>query len=72
MCSYKTIAKPTNGIFRDRSSKFISYAFKVDNEEDVKSALATVKKEHPSANHICYSYRMNPAKDQWRPNDTGM
>jgi uncharacterized YigZ family protein len=68
---YTTIAHPTEGTFRDRGSKFIGYAFPVNNEKEVKEHLLNLKKLHPSARHVCYAFRINPLNEYWRANDDG-
>jgi len=68
---YTTIASPTEGTFRDRGSKFIGYAFPVNNEKEVKEHLLNLKKLHPSARHVCYAFRINPLNEYWRANDDG-
>jgi len=69
--SYQTVKAPTEGIFRDRGSKFIAYASRVFSEADVKEQLELVKKEHPKARHHCYSYRLGLDKHRYRANDDG-
>jgi len=72
--TYKTITKPSEGmLFKDKNSKFFGYAFPVLNEEDVKSQLETLKKEHHSARHWCYAYRLGKIenKQTYRANDDG-
>ncbi len=68
---YTTIASPTEGTFRDRGSKFIGYAFPVNNEREVKEHLLNLKKLHPSSRHVCYAFRINPLNEYWRANDDG-
>lgn len=72
--TYKTITKPSERmLFKDKNSKFFGYAFPVLNEEDVKSQLETLKKEHHSARHWCYAYRLGKIenKQTYRANDDG-
>jgi len=69
---YLTIKKnsePT--IFKDRKSKFIAYAFPVQNTEDVKSYIQQLKKTHHNARHWCYAYRLGIEKITERANDDG-
>ena len=68
---YFTIKNPSEGIFKDRGSKFISYAFPVTDESNVKDHLQSLKKLHPSASHFCYAFRINPMNEYWRANDDG-
>jgi len=69
--SYFTIEKKSEGVFRDRGSKFIGLAFPVTNENEIKDILSQLKKEHPSANHFCYAYRLGSDKLNFRANDDG-
>jgi uncharacterized YigZ family protein len=69
--AYQTIAKPTEGEFRDRGSKFIAYAYEVSTEEEVKERLAEVKSIHPKARHHCYGYQLGLEDDRYRANDDG-
>ena len=69
--TYKTIALPSEGIFKDKGSKFISYAFPVSDEESVKEIVQRIKKEHYSARHHCYAYRLGFSGENYRVNDDG-
>ena len=70
--TYKTIEKKYGPYqFKDRKSKFISYAFPVQSTEEVKKHLEALKKEHHSARHWCYAYRMGIEKIEERANDDG-
>jgi uncharacterized YigZ family protein len=69
--TYKTIESPSEGLYKDRGSKFIAYAYPVTNERQVKEHLATLRKEHFSARHHCYAFRIGPDKQLFRANDDG-
>jgi len=69
--TYNEIKLETSGIYRERGSKFIAYAFKVYSEEDVKSQLKKIKQSESSANHHCYAYVLHPDKSNYRVNDDG-
>ncbi|KHJ37675.1 hypothetical protein PBAC_21390 [Pedobacter glucosidilyticus] len=47
--TYKTIQSPAEGIFRDKGSKFIAYAFPFPHENYLKSIIADIKTAHPKA-----------------------
>jgi uncharacterized YigZ family protein len=69
---YKTITKPAEGeLFKDKNSKFYGYAFHVTNEEQVKTHLEALKKEHYSARHWCYAYQIGTETISYRANDDG-
>lgn len=69
--SYKTIAKPSEGSYSEKRSKFLAYAFPVQNEQEVKDRLTEIQKKHWDARHHCYAYILGPHKDAYRLNDNG-
>lgn len=69
--TYYTIEKECEALFKDRGSKFIAFAFPVQNEAVIKEKLTALKKLHPSANHHCYAYRLGADKQNYRSNDDG-
>ena len=69
--TYKTIAKPAEGSYSEKRSKFLAYAFTVQNEMEVKQRLAEIQKKHWDARHHCYAYILGPHKDAYRLNDNG-
>ena len=69
--TYKSIKSPCEGFFKDRGSKFYAYAYPVQNEEEIKEILASIKKEHHSARHHCYAWRLGKEKINHRANDDG-
>ena len=68
---YKTIKNPSEGIYRDKGSKFLAFAFPFQKEEQLKEIIAKLKTEHPKANHHCYAYRLTPDRSIFRANDDG-
>lgn len=69
--TYYTIEKPSNGIFKDKGSKFLSFAYPVNNEEIIKKTIEKIRKEYFDARHHCYAYRLGPDKLLYRFNDDG-
>ena len=69
--SYFTITKPAQGSYRDKGSKFLSYAYPVQSEAEIKEKLQELKKEHPSARHHCYAWRLGVDGAAYRANDDG-
>ncbi|WP_317898608.1 IMPACT family protein [Aurantibacillus circumpalustris] len=69
--SYITITDSAQGVFKDKGSKFLAFAWPVKTELEVKEHLLQLKKEHPSANHLCYAWRLGPDKLAYRTNDDG-
>src|SRR5680860_1427595 len=69
--TYKTIEQPVEGYFKDKGSKFYAFAFPVNHENDIKEILTRIKKEHHSARHHCYAWRLGTEKITFRANDDG-
>lgn len=69
---YKTINKPVENILlKEKGSKFIGFAFPVNNESELKYALEKIRSEHPKATHHCYAFRMGLNGENYRANDDG-
>ena len=69
--SYKTIVKSSEGLYKEKGSKFIALSFHAESEEQCKLILQDVKKEYYDARHHCYAYRVNPEDEKYRSNDDG-
>lgn len=69
---YKTILKPSKEIiFKEKKSKFYGYVFPIKEENDIKPILEALKKQHYTANHICYAWQLGVEKTRYRVNDDG-
>ncbi len=69
--TYKTIGEPTEGIFRDRGSKFMAYLYPIRSETEIKDILNSIKALHPKARHYCWAIRLTPDRSVFRVNDDG-
>ncbi len=69
--TYFSIVEACQSEFRDRGSRFIAFAFPINNKQQFKDILATLKKEHPKAVHHCLAYRIGNSGDQFRSSDDG-
>ena len=68
---YLTIARTSEGFYKEKGSKFIAHAFPVKTEVEVKEQLAALRKSHYDARHHCYAYRLGHEGEQFRANDDG-
>jgi len=68
---YLTISKPAEGLFKDRGSKFLGFAFPVSTEEEVKENLEKIRNQYHDARHHCYAYLLGIEKEKYRTNDDG-
>lgn len=68
---YKTIARAAEITYRQLSSKFYTYAYPVETEEEIKEYLEALRKRWYDATHHCYAWRLGPHGEQFRANDDG-
>lgn len=68
---YFSIEKITQGLYKEKGSKFIAYAFPVESLDAVTEKLQEVKSMHPKARHHCYAYRLGTDGNEYRQNDDG-
>jgi Uncharacterized conserved protein len=68
---YNTISLPSTGIFKDKGSKFLAFAYPVKNENEVKILVDKLRKEYFDARHHCFAYRIGADKLAFRANDDG-
>lgn len=69
--TFQTIAQPAEGLYKEKGSRFISFAYPVENEEAIKLILAGIRKEHFSARHCCYAWSLGIDHGRYRINDDG-
>ena len=69
--SYLTIEGNSEAIFKERSSKFLCYAFHVESEEEIAAYLEPLRKKYYDATHHCYAWRLGPFGERFRANDDG-
>lgn len=69
--SYKTLAAPSEGLYKEKGSKFIALAFPVSSEEEIKEALENTRKKYHDARHHCYAWALGIGRENYRENDDG-
>ncbi|WP_053992585.1 YigZ family protein [Mangrovimonas sp. TPBH4] len=72
--TYKTIANTSNEVlFKEKNSKFFGYAFPITSEDEAKTHIEALKKQHHSARHWCYAYQIGTQEPNisFRANDDG-
>ena len=71
MDTYKTIASPAEGLYKEQGSKFLSFAYPVSSVDEVKILVEAKRKEFHDARHVCYAYMLGLARTEFRSNDDG-
>lgn len=69
--SYLTIASAAEAVYKEKSSKFLAYAYPVQSEEQIRDILESLRKRYYDATHHCYAWRLGPRGEVFRSNDDG-
>jgi len=68
---YISIAMRSDGVYKDRGSKFIALAIPVSSEEEAKAGVEEVRKKYHDAHTKAYAYRIGADGEVWKANDDG-
>jgi len=70
--SFNTIKSAVeNVLLKEKGSKFLSFVFPLNDENDLKKNLEKIREEHPKATHHCYAFRLGMKGENYRANDDG-
>lgn len=69
--SFNTIKSEGQGIYKEKGSKFLSFAYPVSTEFEIREKIAALKSEYFDARHHCYAWMLGPEKNQFRAFDDG-
>lgn len=69
--TYKTISEPSEGYYKEKGSKFPTFAFPVATEEEIKVIRDKLRKDYFDARHHCYAWRLGADHKRFRANDDG-
>ncbi len=69
--SYITISTPGEAIYKEKGSKFLSFAFHIDDEDEADAIRKDFKKKYYDATHVVYAFRIGPEGEQFRAADDG-
>ena len=69
--NYKTISSSSKGIYKEKGSRFLAFAFHVVSQEEIRPIIEGIRKEYHDARHHCYAYMIGKERLIWRTNDDG-
>ena len=69
--SYLTLAHASEGLLKEKGSKFLAFAYPVKSEQEIKGILDSLRKKYYDARHHCYAYILGKDMDIFRANDDG-
>ena len=69
--TYITIEKASEGLYKDKGSKFLSFAYPVHNEDEANEFIASLRKKYFDARHHCFAWRLGGEGEHTRAYDDG-
>jgi uncharacterized YigZ family protein len=69
--TYKAIKSSSEGVYKEKGSRFIAFAYPVSDQNEIKPIIDRLKKEHHEARHHCYAYMIGKERSVYRVNDDG-
>lgn len=68
---YTTIEAAAEGVYKEKGSRFLAFAYPVADEAEVKQHMEALKKQFYDARHHTYAYVLGYRKELFRLNDDG-
>ena len=69
--TFYTLDAPSEGLYKEKMSKFISFAVPVPSAAEAKEVVAKYQKEYFDARHVCWAYMIGTARNEFLSNDNG-
>ncbi len=71
MASYLTIEAPSTAVFREKMSRFISFATPVTTVDEAKAVIADTANRYHDARHVCWAYMIGADRKTFLSSDNG-
>ncbi len=68
---FKTIKAPSEGLYKEKMSKFLSFAHPVNTAEEAKDVVKVYQKKFFDARHVCWAYMIGADRTDFLSNDNG-
>ena len=69
--TYLTIESQGEGIFKEKMSRFLSFAIPVSTVSEAREYIELYRKEYYDARHVCWAYMIGYERTCFRANDNG-
>lgn len=71
MDTYLTLAAPSAGLYKEKGSRFLSFAYPVRDEAEARQLIAEREREYHDARHHCYAWRLGADRERYKLSDDG-
>ncbi len=68
---FKTIKSSAEGLYKEKMSKFISFAVPVSSSTEAKEIVKQYQKQYFDARHVCWAYMIGADRKEYLSNDNG-
>ena len=68
---FKTLAAPSEGIYNEKMSKFLSFAIPVTSATEAKEIIKQYQKQYYDARHVCWAYMIGTERNEFLSSDNG-
>lgn len=68
---YRTLKQESEGLYREKASKFLAWAFPIPDEDAFRIRLEPITREHHTSSHVCYAWVLDANGQRTRSNDAG-
>ncbi len=69
--TFLTISAPSEGIYKEKMSKFLAFAHPAASAADAKAIIASYQKKYHDARHVCWAYMIGAARTEFQSSDNG-
>lgn len=69
--TFLTIKAPSEGIYKEKMSKFLAFAFPVTSAAEAKAHISDFQKRYYDARHVCWAYMIGAERTEFQSNDNG-
>lgn len=69
--TYKTITATSEGLYKEKMSKFYSFAVPCRTVQEALDIVKLYRNEYCDARHCCWAYMLGPERLEYRSNDDG-
>lgn len=68
---FLTVLEATEGLYKEKGSKFLSFLHPVENRGQVDELLKKYKEKYYDARHVCFAFRLGLNGEDYRAYDDG-
>lgn len=68
---YYTIKGAGESQYREKMSRFLSFALPVCSADEVRQLIKDFQNRYHDARHVCWAYMLGPERAEWQVNDNG-